>query len=85
MAGGRGRGRNGGMPPGTTQDDETMKTIQDDANDLGDEDEDNDTRRRNDLGDEDDDEDNDTRRRERIRRTNKQVPNYQQTTVAHEQ
>ena len=63
MAGGRGRGRNGGMPPGTTQDD---------ANDLGDE-------------DEDEDEDNDTRRHERLKRTNKQVPNYQQTTVAHEQ
>ncbi|MBP3838874.1 MAG: hypothetical protein ILA04_07075 [Prevotella sp.] len=39
----------------------------------------------NDLGDEDEDEDNDTRRHERLKRTNKQVPNYQQTTVAHEQ
>ena len=64
MAGGRGRGRNGGMPPGTTQDDETMKTIQDDANDLGDE-------------DEDEDEDNDTRRRERLKRTNKQTNKHQ--------
>ena len=44
----------------------------DDANDLRDE-------------DEDEDEDNDTRRRERLKRTNKQTPNYQQTTVAHEQ